>query len=610
MIEKHTYNGKILNPPNNYEATGYKLNYDVSGNANTQSTIDLEIGLGRSNDAYIEAEKWIENSITQGMPYKIEISDGKGKEFVMFEGYLDLWNATIDEQAKKIEAQATETRGLSWLAENGDAINFDLLYEQGFITDADFVNIPYLINRVGRNSETFLSLLTGYVVVTQVRTAIKDIAECVARLAGILTTIPAIVELAGLIIFLTFLLISLAAIILELMDLLISRVKYHKGMRVVDLINAGCKYFGLTLSSSILQNTDYRKMVILPEKYTLFQSNVRRFLGSIKTTEGTSRGYYRGTFGELIEAFRAAFFARIIIRDQVLYFEKDDYRVGAPAFKLPPLAGEYLKFKRNAEDFVSTFILEFITDTDDRNVIQNYKGTSVQVNTFPSTIGEQRNNLARKMDRVTIPFSLAKRKEKLNFVESVVDTFLQIVAGIVNGIIFGINALIDGVNALIRAMRSVISALSVIGIRIPFNPPPIRRLNPVNFDVISNRRNYLVMENDQVIVPKLMIMDDDGKISANNEQLLNARYLFENFHFYRNFQLGNNQWKAFELPQIQMTYSDIEKLRETNYIETASGQEAELLDFEVNPSLQVVSGNYRVRETYIDNLEVEIIEPE
>ncbi len=611
MKERHLYNNSELNPPNNYEAIGYEIVYDSSGNANTTSTIDLEIGAGEPNDAYSLAKAWKENDITQGLPYKVIVSNEMGKEFTIFEGFINLWSAKVNEANKLIEAQAQETRGLSWLAENGDGVNFEFLYSQGFITDDDFVDVPYVINRVGRNSETFLTLLSGFVITMELRKLIiYELPAISSRVAGVTTTIPAIVELIGFIVYLTLLFLSLIAIVLELFDLIINPTKYHKGMKVLNHLNAICNYFGFTLSSSILQSDVWRKAVILPEKYTIYQSPARRFLGRIKTTEGTENGYYRGTVGEFLEAIRTMFYAKINIIDNVLYIEKDDFRIGTPAFKIPDLGGEYQTYTYNIDDFYSSFILEFVNDSDDRNTILNFKGTSVQVNTKPSAIFDQRNNLARRLDRVTIPFALGKRKAKLNFVEKVANTFLKVVQEIVNGIIALLNGLIIAINSLRSALKSIVKALRFIGLNVNYNPQPIPPIPKVQFNIIENRKNYLVMENDFVYTPKILLLNDDGKLAPENDTHLNAKYLYENFHYLRNFVDGNNQWLTYDLPPIQIGYEEMAALRLTNYAENAQGQEVEILNMKLSPALQVLEGQYRVRQTYANNLSVEIIEPE
>ena len=614
MKEKHIYNGVELSPPNNYDAVGYEVIFDKSGNANSQTTVDLEFGLAERSDTFETLMQWIQTSITQGLPYRVEIDSQLGKKFTIFDGHINLWGAKINKEHTRIEATALETNGLGWLAEHGDAITFDYLKEKGYIKESDYIDIPYLINRVGRNHETFLAIMTAFVVTVEINRVIQnDLPGIVARLAGMFTTVPAFLEAAALIIYLTFLFISLTSLIIQIFDLIISRVKYHKGMKAIDLIKAGCDYFGLKFQSSIFANQTIAKLVILPEKYTLYESPVRNLLGRVKVSDESKGGFYRGTFGQFIEAMRTLFYAKIIIQNGVMYFEKNNFRKGAPAYTIPKLAGEYQTYKHNVEDFRSTFILEFTADSDDRNVIQKYKGTSVQINTRPNVVFSQRHNLAKNFETVTIPFALARRKEKLNVTEVILQAFLKTIQFGVNAVIFAINLVGDYIDLLTEGLNAIIKALNFIlpsGKKLPLVKKPNLHLETIKMEAISNRRDYLVMEEDFVSVPKIMLLEKSGKLAKENEAVLNARYLWENFHYFRGFAKGNNQWKTFELPRVQLSYQDVANLRETNFCLTADGLEAEVLSMKLNPSLQVVEGEYRVRERYIDNLITEIIEPE
>ena len=596
---KYIYNGKQLNEPNNVEELAYEIRYDADGNASTSTAVDMVIGVGKPNDAYNEAMQWInEGKALTGLPIEIISKSG----VTLLDGYIDLFRARFDEFNNRIEAAAQDIQGLQWLEQNGDAVTYDYLFEKGFIKESDFIEIPYIINRIGRNSETFLALFSAFALFLELRRIITfDIPAISARLSGVLTTIPAIIELVAFIVYLAFLFVSLAGIILELFNLIINPVKYHRAMTILQQVKAGCDFFGLTLSSSILETAPFNKAVLLPEKYTQFQGGARRFLGSVKKTESSDNGFYRGTFGQLMESLRAMFYAKIIIVDNILYFEKDNFRLGSPAFKLPPLSDEYKQYKFNAEEFESTFILEFVTDAEDQNTVLDWKGTSIQINTTTDFSIGQRYNLGRKLERTTIPFALTKRKEGLNFAEKAANTFLTIIQEVVNAILSGINALLRVLNRIIKVANTAIRALRVVGVNIRLQIPQIPQIPTVNISVANLRNGVMVIENDFVYTPKIMILDDNGKVSRDNKEILNAEYLWDNFHSFRSFTNGN-QWKTYELPPIGLGDKELTALRRNNYIETDNGLEAEIITLRYNERLQVIEGEYRVQEDYIPNL--------
>jgi hypothetical protein len=611
MRQIHKYNGQIANEPNNVEGINYQLVYDSDGNPIISSSVDIEIGVGKGGDAYNIAKSYIDNGqITQGLPYIVDI-EHEGSVTNLFDGYINLWGGFVNEKLKLIEARAERVGGLDWLTLQGDAVTFEYLYENGNITDADFVDIPYVINRVGRNSETFLAIVTAYVIQLQLRAAIKSITNIIADTSNPLTSANGIIKLVSEIIYLTFLFLSLANLVLEIISLLINPVKYHKGMKVLTMIEKMCAYYGLTFSSSILQSSPFNNMVILPEKYAIFQSEARRFLGRTTKLEGNDRGYYRGTFKELLESLRTLFYAKIRVVDNILYFEPDNFRLGSPRFAIPDFDFGAQRYSYNAEDFYANFILEFFTDMDDRNTILEYKGTAVQVITTPETIPNQMRNLAGRINRVQIPYALAKRKNKLNFIEQTISNLFDAIRFVINTIINAINELIKIVNSILRLFRTIVRTLQALGINVKVNIPSIPPIPKfTGLQSIQDRKNYMMLETDFVDVPKIMILNEDGKLASVNEQILNARYLYENYHIFRSFVRGNNQWKSYELPEIQITYDQWLTLRENDFGFTSDNKEVQFLEVNFNPYKRTIEGKYRVRDTYISGLTENIIEPE
>jgi hypothetical protein len=602
MIAQHKYNGIVGNQPNNFEGVAFQLTYDADGNPNISTSLDLEL----SREAYEIAINWAKENITQGLPYEVDI-----KGVNLFDGYINLFSAFFNERTKQIEAQAERTGGLDWLSLQGEAVTFEFLYEKGFIKDSDFVDIPYVINRVGRNSEVFLSLLSAFVIQQQLRLAVKDITGIISEAGNPFTSINAVIKLVATILYITLLFASLAVLILEIISLLINPVKYHKGMKVLTMINKMCEYYGLEFRSSILNSDTFKNMAILPEKWAVFQGEARRFLGRISKIEGNDRGYFRGNFKDLLEALRSAFYAKIRVIDNVLYFEPDSFRIGTPQFRFPQFDYNGQRLQHNFEDFYSTFILEFLTDTEDRNTILEIKGSKLQVTTLPQTIPSQMRNLAGRLNRVTIPFALARRKQKLNVIETIINGLFVAIRGVINTIVNLLNSIIRVVNRLIRTINSIIRAVRLIGINIRVRIPEVPALPTfTGLNQIEDRRNFLVLENDFVDVPKIMLLRDDGKLQTNQENILNTEYLYNNYHFYRSFVRGNNQWKVFELPEIQISFEEWQQLRENDFATDFDGNEVQVLEANFNPYKQTLQSKIRVREQYIFNLNETITLPE
>jgi hypothetical protein len=398
---------------------------------------------------------------------------------------------------------------------------------------------------------------------------------------------------------------------LEALSLLINPTKFHKGMKYITMVERMCEYFGLKLVSSILYSAPYKDMVHLPEKWGIFRSEARRFLGRTSKLDGNDRGYFRGNFQELLEAIRAMFYARIIVKDNTLYFEPDNFRFGSPRFTLPPLDFQSQTYQYNVEDFYSNFILEFISDIEDRNTILEYKGNSLQVITKPTFMPNQMRNLAARMNRVTIPFARGRRKNRLNFVEQAINIWLSGIKLIINILIAAINAIIAAINAILRVFRAIVRVLNTIGIRIRINIPQIPRVPTFQgFGTLNDRKNILVLESDFVDIPKVLICRPDGRLAPENDTHINAKYLYDNFHFYRSFANGLNQWKITEFQEIGISFEDWELMQNNDFAFNDEGNEMQILEANFNPYNQTLSGKYRIRENYAGEFAETFIEPE
>src|SRR5665647_448334 len=90
---------------------------------------------------------------------------------------------------------------------------------------------------------------------------------------------------------------------------LIQPLKYKYGMKVSTLFQKACTYLQIPFSSTILQNSVYKNLVIIPKKTTLintptftetlFGNSVNR-KNYDETHNSNAYGYYEGTFKDLI----------------------------------------------------------------------------------------------------------------------------------------------------------------------------------------------------------------------------------------------------------------------------------------------------------------------
>ena len=627
MRQRHFLNGIEINEPDNYEELEIELNFDKDGNNAAVSINTWEFGVGdvgSSTDGVIINNKHIADGLTggvgvgEGIPYLIQLDDQKTKVFDLFSGYVDLWRATVD--CDMIIAPAVEKGNIDWLNEVADSVSFEFLKEQGVITVNDYVPVPYVIEKKQNSIEIIMALVTIFVVADKINDQIQDLKQMAASSSNpfeATVIFRAIIKIAYIII----LFVALVKLVKDLVNMLIPPVKYHQTMYWRTSLEKGLSHFGLTLSSSILQQPPYDKAVIMPEKFNINENNVglfQRITGYLKPTKNEQDGFFKGTVGDCLALAQLTFNAKITIEGTTLFLEPDNTISTKPKFKFPPLDLQPHKF--NPDDFFSNIHIRFQWDSQDRHTIQEYDGTEVQITTTPITINNKDMVLLSKLDSVSIGLALGKRKTELTFLEKIISAFLKAIQKIVNAFIAVVNLLIRAINAIIKLINAIIKALNFIGINVFFLILPIREIPQATFgDLIDNRIGMLKMENDFVNVAKILLVDNNtnarnNKLRPENESRLNARYLWDNYHYHKSFiaQQDNpgNQYIIRDFNNITFCFEDYEKVRNNNRIFDSDNKEGEIISLKFNPVDETASGSYKIRQIYTNNLQETIIEPD
>ena len=180
-----------------------------------------------------------------------------------------------------------------------------------------------------------------------------------------------------------------------------------------------------------------------------------------------------------------------------------------------------------------------------------------------------------------------------------------------------VNGIIKIVNEIIKAIKKLIKAINTLpGINIKFNPSPIKTINytPLG-ELIDNRIGMLMLENDFVSTPKMVLIDQKSndrntKLKSTNKSVLNSVYLHNNYHFIDSFDKeiysDTNQYKIYEVENVPFCYDDYQKVKENNKI--IDGENEGVIDsLTWNVYEQTANITFRVNEIYTNNLETKII---
>lgn len=614
MIVNFYINNLKINPPNNWKELALELNFDKDSPNSQVSLNDWDLGIGgySSTDGAVLSNNHVLNGLNngvgifEGLPFRIELEHAGNVED-LFKGYLDLTKSTFD--CELVTAESVEQGGVDWLNQVADSVSFEYLYEEtNLLNDSDFVSVPYVINSIPKAGEAFLLTLTAFVTAQTVKNEIQALSEMAIETSNPLSAISGVLKIVLRVVYVATLIITVVKLILDAIRLIIQPVKYHKGMFVKDLLSIGCEHFGLTFESSIFDNASYRDLFILPTQNQLpdLQDGLLGFLNP----SPLQTGYYNGTFGELLRSLKTIFNAKIILKDGVLKFERKDFNVSSPIYNIPPI--EKSGYRVNADDFLSNLYLEFSTDLNDRNTIQQYDGTTAQITTLPANIINRDMVLAKGFERRSFPFALAKRKEEFTVPEKIIKALAKVIDPVVGALIKVVNGVIKAVNGVIKAIKKLIKAINTLpGIKIKFNPDPIKEIEytPLG-ELIDNRIGMLILENDFISTPKMLLInkasnDVNTKLTTNNKDVVNSVYLYNNYHFIDSFDSSvynlTNQYKLYEVENVPFCYEDYLKVKENNKI--LDGNKVGVIDsLSWNIFEQTANINYRINEIYTNNL--------
>ena len=610
-------NGVQVNNPINNDDVALEINFQPGDNDVSLSTFSFEWA---ENEAKILTDYLKDGisggkGITMGLPHRREIVEN-GKILNVLDGYIDLasaqWNRDL------VTADTKEKAGLEWVTEVADGIDFQTLYQKGFLTDNDKVFVPYVISSVPNYKDIMITTLTLVSIGIWIKQSVKEITSEGLKVGTIIDSLGGIIGTIAAIIYAIFLVVSIVKLILDLVALVISRVKYAASMSVNRQIEAACSYLGLKYTSSILQDTAFNNLYIIPEAFappaTQADDRIKGYLFGNKIEQ---TGYYTGTFGDLLRRITGMFNMRIVSSSKGLELLPMLKPLTSARFTIPDY---YIpQFTTNASDLVSNLQLRFETDMVDLNTIDNYKGTIVQSQLIHPSVSkaERKLQLLKGFNQVSFGFSRAIRKNKLTQPEEALDTLLEVVGAVIGALISAANAVIDVVNQIMQKLRDIKRILGRIGIDIKADFDPVPTLDDPNLgDIIDNRIGMMLLDRDQIGNAKIVLLDVNAdmkktKIAVNNNTQLSALNLFNTFHKSKSFAPGKNsaQRYIYSVPKVEMNLNDVLTVMNEGNVRFKN-KIMEVVSCSWNSGTRLADFVVKERKNYTTNLVETISEPD
>lgn len=601
-------NNNLANPPKNWQELELEVNYNKD--RQRVSALINQWEFVRENSDIIRA--WLPNALN-GLPFRIDIVNNTTTE-VVFDGYLDFTDNAIF-SCKKSTINAKEKKGIDFLNDKADSFTFEYLYAINYVTKEDFVFVPYVINSIPNTGDIMINIVSLYVMSIQLIHTTKEITKSIAKVSANPTAYDEIISLTFEILFAITLIAAIIKLILDIINVIIQPIKYHATMRVIDLLTKGAEYLGFTFETDLLDEIEeVGTLMIMPQKEQGLSNEFDdRILGYSIPNKNKQRGYFKGTYGDLLRALLSSLNAKLIIDNNVIKMVSNEYILDTNVYNIPDIEVE--EFEVNLSDFSSNYQVKFKTDLVEKNTIKEYEGTSCQVFTRPQTINNEEYYLGRGLTVVDIPFALAKIKKDFSAPEKVIITMLDVVSTLANGYINVINIATSGINAIIKVINKIIKALGVVGINLKFQFKTLPKIQPFNLSgLIEERIGMLLLDIDITNEPKLFLLKESNtgnprynKIPFANYSYINANYFYEKFHSSNSFISSDlrpfgNQKIIKNYDKVPFCLADYLKVKTNNTATDASGSVGIIESIRWNIYKQQAILTFKKPELYLENL--------
>lgn len=585
------YNGALGEPPENAEQLKIKLSFDKDLAEPVAQVSITDFKLAVDNAAM--ARKWVaDGNAFIGMPFLYELERDGVKEPI-FPGYLDFSDSAQLDDFQSVTIKAKLREQIDWFNDKVDSLCLDDLFTQDPLTDSEKIWMPYVISTIPNYTEALITLVTTASISFQILEQTEQLIELLSGTANPLE-FSTVVRAIFRVLFIIGLIITLVLLLRQLAQLIIQPVKYHACMRARTILERICTHFGYTLDAPVFQSGDYKDLVILPEKY--FNPPTADDIPILGFTQPSiSQTPYQPlqTPGDFIREMKTLTKSRVLIlNDKTLKFLPEYQQTGLAQYQLPDIFEP--EYELNTSELFSNFEIEFLTDINDRNTLQNYLGTTYQVTTSQNPpLQDNFLNVTKNNQTVQIPYARASAKKDLTLPETIMQVFLDDFGPIMNGLINVANAIGSVINDFVDLANDLIDIIDDVGGDIDnIDADPVKRIDPVDTsDIIQNRIDMMLLANDFVSVKKMFIISQGSepkynKIALNNSTLVSAKYVWEasygpSVSFVPSAGRPTaNQFIIRKFKQTPFTFSDFLLIKANNEIFTADGNPAQIIDGE------------------------------
>lgn len=425
---KHKIKGQEISPDNRFDI-GVSIDFDAR--IDQQKMTTDTVVLSREGNKIVK-DHISQGKILEGIPYEIEFAQQSIEYFIDLTSELKIYD-------NKVHVTLKNYLGHDQFFDKAETLIWDLVHLSNPITGID---IKYQILPQDANARALMASLGLFTISMSIAQQAREVKERASDLGfltlpfiGISAVGPVIspdyksilIAAARLIIALAFfaiLLYQAGVLGAEIYRLLNPPLNILKASTAIELLKKGCNHLGFTFKSSILEG-DYKDMVILPVPQN--RTNVKWydvFSGDFGT--GLNKAFPQasdtvGTLGSLIYAMENMFNAKTKVQNGLVQLERWDYwGVNANqqlSSSLVVQADRVNAFEYDFSKLFKRYYIHYLTDYSDYNTLDAFENNLAEYSLDTTKPTDPKLNLIKGLQEKTIPFALAKRKDKLTWLE-------------------------------------------------------------------------------------------------------------------------------------------------------------------------------------------------
>jgi hypothetical protein len=579
----HLINGQDLGVPRNWAGLEILIDWINKKDSGEINVTDLEF--------VDEANQYFQQRILNGLSGGPGIFEGDKYEILVgdplnptyrFEGFLDFTNEMTVLGGEEIVVGLKKQKGEDWLNDVADSFSFAYLYNQGVITNGDFVRVPYVINYVPDGLELSFLALSIYMMTKETIENVQKLAETIADVtdastpvvgvsvglgAGVVTAwdlgnfILVVLKALARLAYIIAITIAIINLIEELFEQLLPKKRFHLGMTFKRLFEKGCQHLGMNFSSDIPELS----WVHIPSKNKRGGES-----GETGFPSNTGPIY---TFGDLIRVTKEMFNADFRIENNTFIFRRRDGFQVPSTYQIPNFFNDQDRLLDvngfNTDELVANYNIAWSLDLQDQNTLDVVDGRVFQAITTPVSTTNPDFVQIKGLTQIGIPFSIGLDKKKLTDVEKV-----------------------------LKSLGSVVDAITGI-----FG-------GGTNFESkIEQRVGSLLLSSHFLTTGKVVVMAG-SKLAQNQRSLVDARKLWNKYHFINSFAEINgqhNQWYLFKNQRVPMTIQEFDQLLTNNFATDDQGNEYLIEIVRYIPEDDTATIDFRVKKKYTNNLKIDFI---